>query len=145
MCLFYSKEPTYLGLHTDQNDLALCMHSMHEIAVPISQVTPAQLNEAWYWPKCVLRSGWLCITSRPIFKGDVVRWLFPVRRLLWDVTVYFPIQSCLNTSLLCHSFNWLLINTDTMPTSSPFPLMCCILSGACLYAQIRSSKDRVKV
>ena len=26
-------------------------------------------NEAWYWPKRILHSGWLCITSRPIFKG----------------------------------------------------------------------------
>ena len=25
---------------------------------------------------CIMRSGLLCITSTPIFKGDVVRWLF---------------------------------------------------------------------
>ena len=29
-----------------------------------------------YWPKGVLCSGWLCITSRPIVKGDVVCWFF---------------------------------------------------------------------
>ena len=24
---------------------------------------PSAADEAWYWPKCVLRSGWLCVTS----------------------------------------------------------------------------------
>ena len=34
-------------------------------------------DEPWYWLKRVLCSGWLYITSRPIFfKGDVVCWLF---------------------------------------------------------------------
>ena len=37
---------------------------------------PSAADEAWYCPKHVLRSGWLCITSRPIFRGDVVGWLF---------------------------------------------------------------------
>jgi len=31
------------------------------------------LHEAWYLLKPVLSSGWL-LTSRPIFKGDVVHW-----------------------------------------------------------------------
>ena len=36
---------------------------------------PSAADEAWYWLKRVLRSGWLYITSRPIFffLGDVVR------------------------------------------------------------------------
>ena len=37
---------------------------------------PSAADEAWYCPKHVLHSGWLCITSRPIFRGDVVGWLF---------------------------------------------------------------------
>ena len=32
-------------------------------------------DEAWYWLKHVLHSGWLYITSRPICKGDGVCWL----------------------------------------------------------------------
>ena len=24
------------------------------------------MHEAWYWPKCVSCSGWLCVTSRPV-------------------------------------------------------------------------------
>ena len=27
---------------------------------------PSAADEAWYWPKRILRSGWLCITSRPV-------------------------------------------------------------------------------
>lgn len=29
-------------------------------------------EEAWYWPKHILHSGRLCITSRPIYKRDVI-------------------------------------------------------------------------
>ena len=28
---------------------------------------PSVANEAWYWAKRILRCGWLCITSRPIY------------------------------------------------------------------------------
>ena len=33
-------------------------------------------HRSWYWPKHVPHSGWLCITLRPVFKGEVVHWLF---------------------------------------------------------------------
>ena len=49
---------------------AIWLHSVHEIAVPISRSPQCSIGQ-----KCILRSEWLCITSRPIFKGDVVRWL----------------------------------------------------------------------
>ena len=39
-------------------------------------------DEDWYWLKRILRSGWLC---RPVFKGDVVRWLFMLTRLPYTV------------------------------------------------------------
>ena len=32
-------------------------------------------DEAWYWPKRILHSGWLYMTSRSNFKRDVVHWL----------------------------------------------------------------------
>ena len=46
---------------------AIWLHSVHEIAVPISR-SPSAADEAWYWPKRVLRSGWLCKTSRPVLQ-----------------------------------------------------------------------------
>ena len=30
------------------------------------------MKSSWYWPKRILRSGWICITSRPIF----LEWYF---------------------------------------------------------------------
>ena len=30
---------------------------------------PDEIHEAWYWPKRILRIGWLCITSRPVLWG----------------------------------------------------------------------------
>ena len=46
---------------------AIWLHSVHEIAVPISR-SPSAADEAWYWPKRILRSGWLCKTSRPVLQ-----------------------------------------------------------------------------
>ena len=34
-----------------------------------------RLDVTWCWPKHILHSGWLCLTSRPIFKGDMLHWL----------------------------------------------------------------------
>ena len=51
------------------------LHSVYEIAVPISW---SPQHSWWHLvlAECVLCSRWLCITSRTIFKGDVVHWLF---------------------------------------------------------------------
>ena len=51
---------------------ATWLHSMHEIAVSISR-SPQRS-----WWGLVLAETWPArwVTSRPIFKGDVVRWLF---------------------------------------------------------------------
>ena len=52
---------------------------------PHLPVTPAQLmRPSWYWPKHILCSEWLCITSSPIFGGgDVVHWLFTLNIMRW--------------------------------------------------------------
>ena len=51
------------------------LHFVHEIPVPSPSV-PSIADEVWYWPKPILRSGWLCLISRPAFvtQGDVVCW-----------------------------------------------------------------------
>ena len=55
---------------------------------PIKCTThPSIADEAWYWPKRVLRSGWLCITSIGLFYERVVVWLFTHEKLL--VTTLF--------------------------------------------------------
>ena len=54
----------------------------HAHKMPKFEVGQRKLTDTTFWgwsPIKVswhMRSGWLCITFRPIFKGDVVRWLF---------------------------------------------------------------------
>ena len=77
---------------------------------------PSTADEAWYWPKPVLHSGWLCITSRPVLIREM--WFF----------------DC----------SWILFN-GCLPTSYPSTFSCtkdvtdlCVLVELYLYPLVMS-------
>ena len=59
--------------------LCMCSQQRQGMVCTIAVISVHAADEAW---RCVLRSGGLCITSRPIFfKGDLIRWLFMHRAI----------------------------------------------------------------
>ena len=57
------------AMHTVNMTLIWCISHMHWCTVYTTSMHtcyPSAADEAWYWPKHVLHSGWLCITSRPV-------------------------------------------------------------------------------
>ena len=70
------------------------------VASPVSG-HPSAADEAWYWLKHVLRSGWLCRTSRP---GNM--WFTSRSCMLWfPVTVNFTL---LPICLLLPNGTWII-------------------------------------
>ena len=43
------------------------LYLLYEITVSASQ-SPSTADEAWYWPKHILHSGWLCLILRLLFR-----------------------------------------------------------------------------
>ena len=82
-----------------------------------------------YWPRCILRSGWLCLTSRPIFKGCVI-WFF------WLFLHVRQIFQILNLTLFLTSLNL----TSQNLTSPNFYIQACILRVWRTSREKRTSK-----
>ena len=72
------------------------LHFVHEVVVPISQ-SP---QHSWYWPKRVLRSGWLYVTSRPIFFREM--WFVDCHPSFRAIVVHNSLL-CLHIWMLCFS------------------------------------------
>ena len=79
--------------------LATWLHFEYDRAVPIFQ-SPSTADEAWYWPKCILHSGWLYITSRQEMWFVDCSWM----RNNWDRSSYllkFVQMICRKNTINC--------------------------------------------
>ena len=70
---------TLLEQHLDRQPLTAVIQAITWWETVLALVKLQECGLEVYLPVkvcCILHSGWLCITSRPIFKGEVVHWLF---------------------------------------------------------------------
>ena len=74
---------------------------------------PSAADEVWYWPKCILRSGWLCMSSRPIVWGSCGLLIFHAKWIYvysYQIQLGFEAFCIVNMERLCFVTSWMRVS-----------------------------------